>query len=345
MAAASMGGDDGSGFGGFRASEGRGGGSLLGLLGLAAEGRLRSRPRGRPYSRTAYEAAPRIRQGGAPLRVALSPAAAYGVFGGATAAAFLLFLAGFLAAFWLVAPDGAPVAERAPAPAVAAPEAGAAAGGLIPRATAGDAPETRAPPAPEIAAAERAMAPRVETPQLAALPTAVAPATEAPAAPMTEAPAAPATEAPAARTAPVTVPSAPRARLKPVLGDAAGGGVAREPMPVEDMSASPPEPPAAASSGFTAPGTSSEASDVGAGAAYELQFGAFRERANADALLAGAPESLGARLVESRDAAGRPLYFIRAGGFETAAEARAASARIEREAGLKSFVRRDAGAS
>lgn len=316
MAAASMGGGEQFGDGGggrwrpagASASQGAGRGGILGVLDLTGRDWGRGR-RAAAYDRTAYEEAPRIRHGGDALRVALSPRAAYGVIGGAATAALLLFVAGFLAAFWLVAPDGGvargpapaqPMAQQAVEP--AAPAAAAAPGpGLIARATAGDAPETPAPPAPEIEAAARATQaqpqPIAAPQQLAALPEPSAP-----------------DEA-----------EAPRARLKPA--DA------------------PPPAPRAQSATFTAPSAdaapAARAEPISAvTGAYALQFGAFRERANAEELLGRIPTSLGARLIEGRDSAGAPLFYVRAGGFESVAEARRRSAELEASAGLKSFVRR-----
>ena len=320
MAAASMGGGEQFGDGGggrwrpahASASQGGGRAGLLGILDLTGRDWGRGR-RAAAYDRTAYEEAPRIRHGGDAVRVALSPRAAYGVIGGAATAALLLFVAGFLAAFWLVAPDGGvargpepsqPVVQQAVEPAKPAAPGPA----LIGRATAGDAPETPAPPAPEIEAAAHATQsqPRAQPqsqPQLMTAPQQLA------ALPQAAAPARPNED------------DEPRARLKPA--DA------------------PPPAPAAQSSTFTAPSDNpAPAASAAASGAYALQFGAFRERANAEELLSRIPTSLGARLIEGRDSAGGPLFYVRAGGFESVAEARRRSAELEAAEGLKSFVRR-----
>ena len=189
-----------------------------GLAGLLRGGRRGGAPRYRPG---AYEEAPRIRHGGSALRFALSPGAAYGLVGGAATAALLLFVAGFLVAYWLFAPESPFV--RAQTQTVASAEAPGPSRDFITRATAGDAPETPAPPAPEIAAAQERLAqaqaeaeadgqspaaPDVAAPQLAAVPAepaapGAAPETApVPAAPATVAPEIPAALAPATKPAP-----------------------------------------------------------------------------------------------------------------------------------------------
>ncbi|MEQ8603574.1 MAG: SPOR domain-containing protein [Marivibrio sp.] len=330
MAAASMGGGEQVGDGGggrwrpVGASAPRPG--ILGVLDLAGRDWRGARDRAPRFERAAYEEAPRIRHGGEALRVALSPRAAYGVIGGAAAAALLLFVAGFLAAFWLIAPDGgvarAPATQAPTDAGVAAVEPAAPAApsaripALIARATAGDAPETPAPPAPEIlAAAERGAAFDQQSAgarsQVAALPR-----TSETVAPE-----------PAQSDLPASATGAPRALLK------------RLPPAVRAPSAPPEQEGGFTASPSARPAPAETAQSEPSGG-YALQFGAFRERANAEELLARIPDALDARIVDGRDSAGRALFYVRAGGFDSVGAARDRAAELETAQGLKSFVRR-----
>ncbi|MBP5857782.1 SPOR domain-containing protein [Marivibrio halodurans] len=339
------------------------GGSLLGLLGLggragirpegpmdagprgetgpgadadggAPRGRRRAAPR---FDSTAYEGAPRIRHGGDRLRFTLTPGAAYGLVGGAATAALLLFVAGFMAAFWLFAPESPFAQARAPEVAAtgvvgSSPSDADGDGGTVPAATghsyligeaeADGAPENPAPPSPEIAAVEAMRAANDDPPgaQMAALPEAGEPKNAAASASdnaeRSPAPQGAATPSPA---------SPPTARLKP--GNGAGAS---------DSVITPPPPPktGAAQATVAAP------SDAGP---YRLQFGAFREKANAEVLRARIPDRLGARIVTAPDSQGRPLHYVRSMGFATPGAAREAGRTVEQQAGLKSFIHRAPG--
>mgnify|MGYP003701265941 CR=1 FL=1 len=291
-----------------------------GLAGLLRGGRRGGAPRYRPG---AYEEAPRIRHGGSALRFALSPGAAYGLVGGAATAALLLFVAGFLVAYWLFAPESPFV--RAQTQTVASAEAPGPSRDFITRATAGDAPETPAPPAPEIAAAQERLAqaqaeaeadgqspaaPDVAAPQLAAVP------------------AEPAAPGAAPETAPV--PAAP-ATVAPEIPAASD-------LPLPPIRPAPPAVKAEQQTAALAPATKPAPS--GDAGPYRLQFGAYSVRANAEEMLAKVPAALKPRIVEGTGSGGTPLFFVRSRGFETLAAARDAGRTAAKEAGLQSFVRR-----
>lgn len=345
------------------------GGSLLGLLGIGARTAIRPEgpvsggpmrgdaggaaadeeaPRGRRraaprFDSTAYEGAPRIRHGGDRLRFTLTPGAAYGLVGGAATAALLLFVAGFMAAFWLFAPESPFARARAPEVAATGATSDAAAARpngtdapvatsensyLIGEAEADGAPDIPAPPSPEIAAVEAMRAANDDPagPQMAALPEAGEPKNAAPAA-SDGAEQGAGTSAPAEATSSATTPP-PSARLKPDTGAGDSDSVITPPPPPERA---PAREAAAAMPSDTGP--------------YRLQFGAFREKANAEALRARIPDHLGARIVTAPDSQGRPLHYVRSMGFATPDAAREAGRTVEQQAGLESFIHRAPGAA
>ncbi len=295
-------------------------------------------PRPRSYRDDAYEDAPKIAHPASRTRRAASFATLGALIGGATLSIFIIFVAGFLSAVLIFGePDeGGELAIRtAPMPAeegtqesgatVSDMERGVSPGStaaenagrsVVPSATAGREPLPA--PSPEIAAAEAA-----RQSALGEDTRAVAPAPAA------------------APTSPVTgsVIAAPQPRLS----DSQTGPEATPPVSrgtgvvVTDAIIFPPskpaEPPRQAVASAPADGRLAAPSGN-----YSLQFGAFRDRSNAEALVREIARVAQGGIAEETGVSGTVLYYVRAGAFRTRAEALEAVRSLRERTGIVTFV-------
>lgn len=74
------------------------------------------------------------------------------------------------------------------------------------------------------------------------------------------------------------------------------------------------------------------------GGEYSLQFGAFRDRANAEGLLRELAPSIQAQVIATVGAGGIPLYYVRGGSFQSRIEAVTAVRDLRRILGVVTFV-------
>ncbi|MDF1750693.1 MAG: SPOR domain-containing protein [Alphaproteobacteria bacterium] len=81
----------------------------------------------------------------------------------------------------------------------------------------------------------------------------------------------------------------------------------------------------------------------GPGGNYSLQFGAFRDKANAAALVRELNGTARAGIVAEEGATGAPLFYVRAGAFQTRAEALEAVKALRGSAGIVTFVHANRG--
>jgi cell division septation protein DedD len=272
---------------------------------------------GPAYRRDAYEEAPTITHRAAPP-ARLSAGTRGALFAGGALSLMIVFVAGFLSAVLMLGehnPDGEIAIRTAPLPPVAADAASPPVPAepqreLVPSANAGRTGQDPAP-APEIAAAEQARD------------TAIAPPAITPPAPPPEA------VPDAAPETPSTAAALPEARV------------------ATDSFVYPPGKPAApARAQAAAADTQAPALQTGIGPPggnYSLQFGAFRDRANAEALLRELRGVAQAGVAEEAGATGRTLFFVRAGAFRTRAEALQAVEALRRESGHVTFVHANTG--
>ncbi len=301
-------------------------------------------PRPRSYRDDAYEDAPKIAHPASRGRNAASFATMGALIGGATLSIFIIFVAGFLSAVLIFGePDeGGELAIRtAPMPAQERTQAGAAGvsgserdatpGGtaaenagrsVVPSATAGREPLPA--PSPEIAAAEAARQSALGEDNRAAAPAPVA----APTQPVTGSViAAPQSGSLNNQTGPESTQSSSR-----------GTGVV-----VTDAIIFPPskpaEPPRQAVASAPPDGRLTEPSGN-----YSLQFGAFRDRGNAEALVREIARVAQGGIAEETGVSGTVLYYVRAGAFRTRAEALEAVRSLRDRTGIVTFVHANRGA-
>lgn len=279
-------------------------------------------PQPRSYRTDAHEDAPKITHTSED-RVRRSPLATTAMLGGAALSVLIVFVAGFLTAVLVFGePDaGGEVAIRtAPAPVTERPVAATEtplpppSEGIVPSATAGRAPLPA--PAPEIAAAEEA--------RDAALRAGSAETANAGGPPMPQtAPTPPVQETAIAPPAEVAVTPPPvvlndRIFLPPVKPSEPERAAATDTAAVD---------PAPTSGILAAPSSN-----------YSLQFGAFRDRANAEALVREIAGVAQGGITEEIGATGTALYYVRAGAFQTRAEALEAVRALRRATGIVTFV-------
>ena len=81
----------------------------------------------------------------------------------------------------------------------------------------------------------------------------------------------------------------------------------------------------------------------GPGGNYSLQFGAFRDKSNAAALVRELQSAAKAGIVAEQGATGAPLFYVRAGAFQTRAEALEAVKSLRGSAGIVTFVHANRG--
>lgn len=282
-------------------------------------------PRARSYRGDAYEDAPKIAHSATARRSAASFATAGALIGGAAMSVLIVFVAGFLSAVLIFGePDeGGDLAIRtAPAtPSLAAqssPQVQPVAPSrstVVPSATA--AREVLPAPAPEIAAAEAARQSALSSGQLA---TAVA-------------------------GGPVEPVATTGANGTSVIAPPASGDLGRSDtsgVVVTDSIIFPPskpaEPPRQTASISPASGVLSAPSGN-----YSLQFGAFRDRANAEALVREITPVAQGGIAEEAGVSGNVLYYVRAGSFRTRAEALEAVRDLRERTGIVTFVHANRG--
>jgi cell division septation protein DedD len=291
----------------------------------------------RPYREDAYQDAPRIAHSGR-VRFALSGGSISALIAGGLVSLFLIFVAGFMSAVVIFGepdPDGqiairtAPqdggvtetaIPDSAPAPSetrptIAAPSRDGESVVSTAEAERGVLP----PPSPEIVAVEavrnqgNAVGPSPET-----APTPPVDRTELAAAP------------------PSDIPPSGQTIEPPPPGPADRGGL--EPTGRVDTSIifppdKPPPPSRVVAAEPAAPGRLGPP-----GGNYSLQFGAFQARENAEALLRELSGAIEAGIVEETGATGATLYHVRAGAFETRAEALRVVRALRDDSGFVTFV-------
>jgi cell division septation protein DedD len=81
----------------------------------------------------------------------------------------------------------------------------------------------------------------------------------------------------------------------------------------------------------------------GPGGNYSLQFGAFRDKSNAAVLVRELTPTAKAGIVAEEGATGEPLFYVRAGAFQTRAEALEAVKSLRGSAGIVTFVHANRG--
>ncbi len=300
-------------------------------------------PQPRSYRPDAYEDAPKITHT-ARRGVSLSPGSVAALILGSAFSIFVVFITGFLSAVLIFGeqdqgggiaiqtgvgslaqttvptpvPASVPAAgETLPADTVQTPpiiESERRLEGLVPSATAGR--ELLPPPSPEIAAAESARAAAEGTGQTSQQdPTPSVPAL-------------------------VFTPPLPNLPVASSDTDpsAMGSGIAQGII----FPNAKPEEPVRNARAAVAP----EPGSIGPPAGnYSLQFGAFRDRANAAVLVRELASAADAGIVAEEGVSGATLYYVRAGAFDTRAEALEAVRILREAAGIVTFVHanRDTG--
>lgn len=278
------------------------------------------RPEAPHYRADAFEDAPRIAHS-APPPNRLSRGSAFGLMLGGVIGILIIFVAGFLSAVMIFGEpsEGGDVtirtspAQQAAGTVDATAQPGVATPGretIVSPAEAGR--EVLPPPSPEVAAAEQARTQALNSSgetgtattaqtqgQVAALP----PAEEV---------------APVARGVPEPVATAqiiyPPAKPVPPAVTAGAQGTAGAGAAGRGEILAPP------------------------GGNYSLQFGAFRNRSNAEALVREVAAAAQAGIVAETGASGNELFYVRAGAFETRLEALDAVQRLRDQAGVVTFV-------
>ena len=81
----------------------------------------------------------------------------------------------------------------------------------------------------------------------------------------------------------------------------------------------------------------------GPGGNYSLQFGAFRDKSNAAVLVRELAPTAKAGILAEQGATGEPLFYVRAGAFQTRAEALEAVKSLRGSAGIVTFVHANRG--
>lgn len=290
-------------------------------------------PQPRSYRTDAHEDAQKITHTSED-RVRQSPFATTAMLGGAALSILIVFVAGFLTAVLIFGePDaGGEVAIRTgPSPSIerqvsvadTAPEVlPPASEGIVPSATADRAPLPA--PSPEIAAAEDARNSALQNGNGNTGNVGGAPLPQsAPTPPVQESEIAP-------PSTPATISANEQPPVPPatVLNDRVFLPPVKPTEPDRTASADP-----AVGSGILAPPTGN----------YALQFGAFRDRANAEALVREIAAVAKGAIVEEVGATGTVLYYVRAGSFQTRAEALEAVRQLRRSTGIVTFVHANRG--
>lgn len=267
------------------------------------------------------------------MRFALSGGSLSALIAGGVVSLLLIFVAGFMSAVLIFGepdPGGEIAIRTAPSASTPAPApsfSAATDAAPVPRSVASNdsvvstAEATRdvlPPPSPEIAAAEAA--------RQSALGPAPSPA-PTPSVTETDLAATPSAED-------QIIQSPPRQAAPPALGPA---GL------VDTAIIFPPNKPAPPTRvAVTNPSTPGDPTSSGLlsapGGNYSLQFGAFQDRANAEALVRELSAAIDAGIVEEVGATGATLFHVRAGSFETRADALRSVRALRNDMGLVTFV-------
>lgn len=283
-------------------------------------------PQPRSYREDAYEDAQKITHT-APRQWVMSPATVSALVAGSLATLFVIFVAGFLSAVLIFGEPNAggelailPSPSQQPSQPV--PSVAQEASGVGQDATT-SVQGTRAPIPPQTTRVSEGLV----TSATANLNQQVAPAPEIVAAESAR---------DTALQSPSPVFTAPQASSTPSV-DALG--------PMATIATDTIIYPGAKPSQPARSDVASAATSVlgGPGGNYSLQFGAFRDKSNAAVLVRELAPAAKAGIVAEEGATGEPLFYVRAGAFQTRAEALEAVKSLRGSAGIVTFVHANRG--